>query len=70
MTDMVFSSKEAALAFGSGLAAHEQRETFHGFPRFARLSGERYRGKPGFPSVTSLPRLVFFTECPTSPTRC
>jgi hypothetical protein len=32
MTDMVFSSKEAALAFGSGLAAHEQRETFHGFP--------------------------------------
>jgi hypothetical protein len=22
----------AALAFGSGLAAHEQRETFHGFP--------------------------------------
>jgi hypothetical protein len=22
----------AALAFGSGFAAHEQRETFHGFP--------------------------------------
>jgi hypothetical protein len=22
----------AALAFGSGLAAYEQRETFHGFP--------------------------------------
>jgi hypothetical protein len=22
----------AALAFRSGLAAHEQRETFHGFP--------------------------------------
>jgi hypothetical protein len=29
---MMFSSKEAALAFGSGFAAHEQRETFHGFP--------------------------------------
>jgi hypothetical protein len=29
MTDMMFSSKEAALAFGSGFAAYEQRETFH-----------------------------------------
>jgi hypothetical protein len=29
---MACSRYRAALAFGSGLAAHEQRETFHGFP--------------------------------------
>jgi hypothetical protein len=29
---MMFSSMEAALPFRSGFAAHEQRETFHGFP--------------------------------------
>ena len=26
------AARGAALAFGSGLAAYEQRETFHGFP--------------------------------------
>jgi hypothetical protein len=30
--DSITQSRGAALAFGSGLAACELRETFHGFP--------------------------------------